>query len=260
MKKRFDDREQELKDILSKCNSLIEQLPEGRLKVIQKQGRPYYYICDDKGDKSYKYLHRDEINTARKIAQRDYEQKVKTAVQKEMTAITKYSKTMPETTYEHIYDKLVSGRKILVTPHFVPDNVFLEKWLAEPYESGYFEDGMPEHYTDNNERVRSKSEVIIANTLNKLGIPYKYECPIFIGNKKVYPDFSILKMPQRKVIYWEHLGLLDDDEYLARNMEKLDNYESHGYFLGDNLIITRETSERPLNSKHVMRLIEHYLL
>ena len=62
------------------------------------------------------------------------------------------------------------------------------------------------------------------------------------------------------MVYWEHLGLLDDPEYIARNLEKIDCYEENGIFLGDNLIITRETSEKPLNMKQVRRLIEHYLL
>ncbi len=69
-----------------------------------------------------------------------------------------------------------------------------------------------------------------------------------------------MKMPGRKVVYWEHLGLLDDPEYITRNLEKIDCYEENGIFLGDNLIITRETSEKPLNMKQVRRLIEHYLL
>ncbi|WP_026661177.1 hypothetical protein [Butyrivibrio sp. AC2005] len=260
MKKEFDEREKELKAILEKCDRTINDLPVGSLKIIHKKGNPYYYIRGNGKDIRDKYIQKKEIDTIKKLAQRDYEQKIQKSIKKEMTAISRYSKSMPDITYEEVYDHLVSGRKILITPHFLPDDIFLETWLSEPYEPLYFEEGTAEHYTNKNERVRSKSEVMIANALSKAGIPYKYECPTFLGKQKIYPDFTIMKMPQRKIIYWEHLGLLDDHDYLSKSMHKLDNYESNGIFLGDNLIITRETSDRPLNTKHVLRLIEHYLL
>ena len=100
---------------------------------------------------------------------------------------------------------------------------------------------------------------MIANALYKANMPYKYECPIFLGDEKVYPDFTILCMPSRKIIYWEHLGKLNDEKYVNRNMEKLDNYEENGIFLGDSLIITRETQTRPLNLNQVWLTINHYL-
>ena len=177
-----------------------------------------------------------------------------------MNSTNELEKREKEQTYEDVYDKLIYGRKILVTPHFIPDDVFLEKWLEEPFEKLYFEEDTAEHFTDRGERVRSKSEVIIANALNQVGIPYKYECPAYLGKKKIYPDFTIMKMPGRKEIYWEHLGMLDDPSYLSKNLDKLESYEENGIFLGDNLIITRETSDSPLNTKQVWRTIEHYLL
>lgn len=40
---------------------------------------------------------------------------------------------------------------------------------------------------------------------------------------------------------------MDDDDYVAANMRKLDLYEKNGYLLEDNLIITHETGKVPLN-------------
>ncbi|WP_051200662.1 hypothetical protein [Butyrivibrio sp. XPD2002] len=260
IRKEFEKRENELNAVLTECDNRLKKMPEGKLKVITKKGKPYYYFRKDGNDASGTYIRRKNLDKARKLAQRDYEIQVKKALSDEMMALSLYSKAMPEKTYEHVYDEMIYGRKILITPHFLPDEVFVEKWLAEPYEPLNFDGDLAEHYTDCGERVRSKSEVLIANALNKEGISYKYECPLFLGNKKLYPDFTIMKMPGRKVVYWEHLGLLDDAEYIARNLEKIDCYEENGIFLGDNLIITRETSEKPLNMKQVRRLIDHYLL
>lgn len=52
--------------------------------------------------------------------------------------------------------------------------------------------------------MRSKSEVIIADLLNKEGIPYRYEFPLYLKEfNTVYPDFTILNVRKRKEIYWE---------------------------------------------------------
>lgn len=51
---------------------------------------------------------------------------------------------------------------------------------------------------ETDERVRSKSEVIIADILNQEGIPYRYECPLQLkGWGKVYPDFTVLSERER---------------------------------------------------------------
>ena len=66
-------------------------------------------------------------------------------------------------------------------------------------------------YTSKGERVRSKSEVIIADVLNREGVPYRYEYPIYIkGIGKIYPDFTVLNIGIRKEMIWDHFGMMDD--------------------------------------------------
>ncbi len=275
----FSRRERELNEVLRDCEHKLLKAPAGRLKVRHVDGKDYYYHCKKRGDKSGVYIKKSEHDKARRLAQRDYEIGVKDAVEKELDAIASYKRKMPKKTYEYTYDDFIPGRKKLITPHFMPDEEYVKTWLAESYEPlpedfdkevngayGFDDSETPaglepvKHYTDRGEVVRSKSEVMIANALNKAGIPYKYECPVVLGNDRLYPDFTILKMPERKIFYWEHLGKLDKERYVNRNMWKLDTYEANGIFLGDSMIISRETRERPLNSKEVWTLIEHYLM
>ena len=53
---------------------------------------------------------------------------------------------------------------------------------------------MTEYYTIKGERVRSKSEKIIADELYRYQIPYKYEFPLTLAthnrNIQLYPDFT----------------------------------------------------------------------
>lgn len=113
-----------------------------------------------------------------------------------------------------------------------------------------FEENAPEIYTEKGERVRSKSEKIIADKLFLLGIPYRYECPLHLSDRLVvYPDFTILRVAERKELYWEHFGMMDDADYVENVMLKISSYEKNGVFLGIDLFATFETSRKPLNAR-----------
>ena len=123
-----------------------------------------------------------------------------------------------------------------------------------------FSEIAPEFYTTNGERVRSKSEIIIADLLTKEGIPYRYECPIYlIGIGRIYPDFTVLNIRNRKEFLWEHFGMMDDPVYAENAIHKIRLYEQNGFFPGENLILTYESKKTPINQKILMNLIDKYL-
>lgn len=83
------------------------------------------------------------------------------------------------------------------------------------------------HRTDNGIMVRSKSEVIIANELEKAGLDWHYENDgnyIIINGNKYLPDFVINH--NGKTYYWEHLGLLNKEYYRERWQKKEKDYLS----------------------------------
>lgn len=151
-------------------------------------------------------------------------------------------------------------RQKLVTPIWVPDDEFVQVWQQEEYTGKEFAEGISEFYTEKGERVRSKSEVIIADLFNKNGIPYRYEYPIHLkGVGVVYPDFTTLNIQRRKEIWWEHLGMMDDPNYVENAIRKIASYEQNGIFPGENLILTYETKKNPLNQKVIKMMIQRYL-
>ena len=98
--------------------------------------------------------------------------------------------------------------------------------------------------------MRSKTEARIADMYHALGISYRYEAPLILKNGKVkYPDFTLLKLPERILIYHEHMGIMDDDGYRRNNIIKLQEYSESKIFTGVNLILTFETEYAPLNLK-----------
>lgn len=95
-------------------------------------------------------------------------------------------------------------------------------------QGGSLLDGAHVHRSANGELMRSKSEVIVANTLRHLGVPYSYEELLKMGDGSVRePDFTI-RRPGELPIYWEHLGMLDLAGYRADWEAKLAWYSNHG--------------------------------
>ena len=87
--------------------------------------------------------------------------------------------------------------------------------------------------------VRSKSEVIIANILFDRDITFYYEKPLYAPAGSFYlPDFTIVHRGEQ--YYWEHLGLLEKDEYRRHWETKKAWYEKH---FPDRLVTTKESSD-----------------
>ena len=97
--------------------------------------------------------------------------------------------------------------------------------------------------------VRSKSEVIIANILFQSNIQFEYERTLFASNHTWrMPDFTIKYKGTE--YYWEHLGMLGDDEYDREWANKKKWYEE---FFPHQLIITKETSTLSQECKQIIR-------
>ena len=112
--------------------------------------------------------------------------------------------------------------------------------------------------------MRSKSEKIIADKYYERGIPYKYEKPLLLRKQAktitIRPDFTTLNKRTRIQRYHEHFGKMDDPQYARKALEKIRLYESNGIFIGEQLIITFESSEQPLDKREFELLIEKYLI
>lgn len=112
--------------------------------------------------------------------------------------------------------------------------------------------------TEKGEMVRSKSEVIIANMLYENHIPYTYEKELNVGGFKKIPDFTIEDEESGDVWYWEHCGMINDENYEKRWKAKERLYAANGIVEGKNLIVTKEYGNG-LDSTEIKKIIEKYL-
>ena len=235
----------------------IEELPAERINVKERNGKYYYYL-DGEGVRE-KYLSSEESDLILQLVQKDYLNKVLRGAKTEQKAILKMLELYPETVAEDVYDSLSEGRKKYATPINICDDAFAQKWMNTPYKRKPFKKNAPEFYTLKGERVRSKSEAMIADRLFARGIPYRYECPLKIGNRIIHPDFTILRMSDRKILYHEHCGKMGDAEYKEDMVERANNYSKAGIVLGDRLFYTFESDKVPLDIRTLDRIIDtHY--
>lgn len=245
-------------DELRRKEKIYKDLPEGRMRVTtSKKNAQFYYATPT--SPAYKYLPASEKEFIKKFLQREYDRKAAKILLK-MKNATERSLFHNVGELRNAYEKLCKGRKNLVSPIEPTDDIFIGKWLEEnPGAQNTFPE-QGKYETEAGEYVRSKSEKIIADTFKKMNIPYIYEPKIILDrNKTVFPDFACLNVRKRKTIFWEHLGLTDLPDYAVKNFAKLDIYEKNGYFIGDDIIISTETQEHPLDISTIKRKIERYL-
>lgn len=259
IKRMLKEREKELLRLKKEKEKALIKVPEGKLRVCHNDKRTRYYHRKDVKDFNGTYIKEKDHKLAQALAQKDYDEKVLEVIGKELKAIEKYNKNYPKKNAEEIFQLLHKERQKLIIPIQESDEEFINNWEAEEYNGKEFYMNIPEFYTAKGERVRSKSEVIIADSLYREGIPYRYEYPIYLdGLGIVHPDFTLLNVKKRKEIYFEHLGMMDDEEYVEKNINKILCYQRNGFFPGDRLILSYETRKQPLNQKDIALLIQQY--
>lgn len=256
-KEQLKKRNEMLNKLIAKTKKEIPKFPEGHIRVVKKRKIAQYYLITEKADTQGKYLKKNQRKIAEEIAQKDYLKKLLKESERESKAITAFLNGMDGIRPEDVYDSLGDFRKILVSPSLVSDEEYASNWIKNisPNPAFYPEELI--YDTKRGDIVRSKSEALLADMYYDMGIPYLYEYPLTLSNgKQKIPDFTLLKLPERKIIYHEHLGLLEDEDYLRNNLIKLQEYASSGIYPGNNLILTFETSYCPLNIKTIKNMIK----
>lgn len=249
-------RDRLLAEMISQIEKKLKTFPEGGVSVKHRNNSTYYYLTgtEDGG----RLLHQKDRQLISDLIQKNYLKRVLKASKIEAAALKRLQKIYPTITAEEIFDHLTSDRKKYAKRIGQADEQYIRKWEKTPFTPKEFRDGIPVYLTMKGERVRSKSEMIIADRLYANGIPYKYECPIMIGNEIIHPDFSILKVSERRVVYMEHCGKADDPDYQEDMVPRINKYILAGIFEGERLFLTFESSNCPLDVRVLDAMINKH--
>lgn len=257
----------EVKQVISFSRNALQNTISGFLYVKHQDGIRYFRR--EKGETKGRYLGKDERQTIKQLEEKAYYTELLKVAEKEAASLEKAKKildSMPD--YKSVFLSIPLEKRHLISPYeYSPEEsvdevvrIFNKKFVKEELKL----------ITQNGEHVRSKSELVIADRLKVSGVPYYYEDPLVLADQSNskdgltpclywHPDFRVRNTRTGKQYYWEHFGMLDNPEYCNSCQNKLEVYAKYGYFPGENLIITSESSEHGLNLEYVDCLIEKYL-
>lgn len=205
-----------------------------------------------RGKRKRIYLGKEQMALAKKLAKKAYLEKRNQDIQEILSGIEAYKSVFNQNHEQGRY-LMKSRTERLLEERPGMRNLLLKEdqyeWMNAPYERlSAFEEGRI-HFVSKDVAVRSKSEELIMITLDRYLIPYRYDCGVVLPNgTKVYPDFVIKHPRTKKLILWEHFGMMSDPEYRKKAARKIDQYLSAGLTPMVDFIITCETDKVPMSA------------
>lgn len=257
-------RAEELLIIIEEKMRSLSKAPAGRIKLIRRGGNIHCYHVTSSAKPAGKYIPVSEQKFIKALILKEYDQTVLAELQYQLKLIDNFIKKYNPSMVRELFGSRGELRRGYISPVTLSDEDYAARWLAQSYKCKSFREGEPEFLTSRGERVRSKSEMIIADILAKNNIPYKYELPQQMkaaGGKliPVYPDFTCVNLRTRQEFLWEHLGRMDDSDYSMKTVMKLRTYSKNDFIPGKNLILTMECDGIPLDRKEVEALVKTFL-
>ncbi len=260
----YDEAEERLLELKLLHESIEEKLknkPNGKIVIKKHKNSVQFYLRKVPGERLGTYISKKNQMMITQYLEKQYYEKSLLELDKEIAILESVVNEVNEAQpcLYSVFEAYHPDARRFITPIACSDETYVNMWISRPYEKKPIGDAALDRYTDKGEHVRSKSEENIANALYKAGIPYKYECPLKLKSGAIiHPDFTILDVKNRKEVYWEHRGMMDDREYAKDSVRRIKEMNANGIYLGDRLIITEETSNQQLGTNEIKSIINHY--
>lgn len=259
----LQSRLKELTTLYKKLKAPTNHQIPGKLRVTHRGKYVEYYHITSATSRYGKYLNKKKLSTASQLAQKEYNSYIISLLAEEIATLKTYLAATQK--LQSYYKTLCPARQKLITPLTLTDNQYTTQWKNITWQGLHFSPDAPVYTSTQGERVRSKSEVLIANALAQHGIPYRYEYPLILHRQHahdtipLHPDFLCLNLRTRQEFFWEHFGLMDSPDYVQNAVSKLNLYTENKITPGKNLIITMETTAEPLTPSVIEQMINNFL-
>jgi len=251
-----------IKQELSTIESELKSMPPGKFySTINGNNTKWFYVLDNKPS----YLPKKERALAQKLAQKNYLENKKSILQRELKSLKYYSKYHLDNYQSEIDSLLIDPRYKNLFPleyEYKNNNdskiKAAKEWLSESYETNPSHPEKLTHNTLSGIKVRSKSEELIANLLFHKHIPFRYECQLILEGRAFYPDFTLLNQIDNSIWYLEHLGMMDNPQYVTSFTNKLQIFCRNGIIPDVNLILTYETDMNFLDINLLNQKLDYF--
>ena len=241
----------------------LADLPEGELMIIEQDGIKKYLqritaTGNKKKERRYGIKRKPDILNG--LVRKKYVLKALEVLDKDISIMERTERWYKETDENSVMNSFVEKNPELSQAIYSNSVIDEAEWKRHA--------GRIEHYHPENlkqiaadgTKMRSKNEVYIASRLDHHNLLYRSDCQTGIKGLYYTPDFTIVRKRDGKIVYWEHLGMMDDNDYRKDNKLKIEEYEKHGIVPWDNLILTYDSPGGGLRADLIEAMIIGWLL
>lgn len=269
-----------------KCNVVLSDCPEGHLIKSCQGGKTGVLLAIKDGDSYQRRGIAKNEDIKKELCRKEFTEKKLKMVRENIRLLEKVEGRLNDLSPETILEKVAKVYKDFPESYFLDGSDNLnDDWETAPYKQSDYMPDKKTHITSRGLKVRSKSELMIAEKFYEYNIPFRYEQVIKYGQWKLAPDFVInkglimrragllagpapgsvpglteeltpgltpeltpeLAADKNDSIYWEHCGLTSNSQYMSHHKWKLDIYEEMGIVPWKNLIVTYDDENGNLN-------------
>lgn len=263
------------KYLLNLSNSLLKMLKERQKKIEQEYERLYpyrnviihpshkkgasrkYYYSGDR-----KYIGAESSEEVIKIKKARYFSQALVTIEKDIKLLEKLLKGYRLSGFAEINAVIPRTYRLQSLDYYedLPDagKEWMRKKEAEKAEYGPWHPEGLIHTVSNGIKVRTKSEMAIAEILLRNGIPFVYELPHVLKNGKiVHTDFTILSTIDYKTEFLlEHEGSMADSGYRDKHAWRVENYYLSGYVPNVNIFFTYDGMNGSVDGESIQRIVD----
>ena len=245
------------------CSDL-RTLPQGSLSVTETKGNKYFKLHSAKGD--FKLGSVGDISKSDKktkwvsdLSARRCIEKMKKNIESNARLFEyvkkhykPYDPNILIPTFPKAYKEITEG---IFTHTGFPE---YSKWDGMYGADDFRNDGRI-HRTSSGAMVRTRVEMVIADNYTFRGLNFIYEKKLILPDGTIlHPDFTVAVPGTNKVIYHEHLGLLNKEEYIQSTLWKLEKYIEAGIFPNRDLMLTVEEPDTGLDMEKLNQMIDYF--
>ncbi|MDO5331666.1 MAG: hypothetical protein Q4E99_03215, partial [Bacillota bacterium] len=248
-------------DCIKKVKKQLSRCPRGTLYEQKKGNKSYFVQADYENGQAIRVGISSKPELVRALIKKYLLEAELDCREKKQAAVLEMERRWPEFDLTLTASGL-KGRCPSITDDMISAAVKEGEatgWATEPFEQCSFRPEERRQITSRGLKVRSKSEMFIAEKLYDYGLEFRYEEVFHAGNMQLVPDFTI-RRADGKIFIWEHQGLTSVQTYIERQTKKAQLYASIGYVPWDNLIVTYDNSDGIIDLRIVESEIKNKLL
>lgn len=248
---------------IDEISTLLKCMPKENL-ACSHDGKYYRYFFSRNGTQYY--ISKKDRATAVKLAEKKYYEALLMDLKSEEILLGIYQKgnkakvgccaSLIED--EGIY-RLLKDSKCFEKRRDTILTEEIKSWMEEEYDRNMYHPEKLVHKGAAGHYLRSKSEELIDLVLYQMGVAYRYECALNLREAIIYPDFTLKHPITGEITYWEHFGMMDNEQYVEDYHHKMKIYIANGIIPTINLITTYETGDNPFTIDKARRTVEEWL-